>query len=262
VQFWLRIVGACGLFGLGVVWGAIVWLGTRSIGRVRRTVSAVMAGPVCRVLRITVELHDAERLDGLGASVIIANHQSLACHMVLANLYRRVEDMVVVGKLVGKWNIPVVVHIFRLTGNIIVDPSQHFRSGRALLQGLAALRAGTSVGLYPEGTRRKETRYLGSFHRGAFVLAVDAGVPLVPVVVSRFKPRLDVEARRLLPQVVRIRVLEPIETTGMTRDDTDRLRDLAARRMQAVLDADEAERAAAGEAAEIAPARHPTVAAD
>ncbi|HEX9108340.1 MAG TPA: lysophospholipid acyltransferase family protein [Longimicrobiales bacterium] len=255
MQFWLRMIGACVLFGLGVLWGGLVWLATRSVRRVRRAVSAVMAGPVCRILRFSVRVQGGERLEGLGAFVLIANHQSLACHMVLAHLYRRVHDMIVVGKLVGKWNIPVVVQLFRLTGNIIVDPGRHFRSGRALLQGVAALRAGTSVALYPEGTRRKDTRQLGPFHRGAFVLAIDAGVPLVPVVVSRFKPRMDVDARRLLPQTVRIRVLQPIATSGMTRDDTDRLRDLAAQRMQAVLDADEAERAAGGALVQESPPR-------
>ncbi len=247
MQFWLRISAAVVLFALAVIWGAVVWTFTRSVSRVRRAVSGIMAGPICRVLRLQVQLHQAERFESLGPSVFIANHQSLACHMVLANLYRRIPDCVMVGKLSGKWNIPVVVGLFRRTGNIIVDPSRPFFSGKAFQQALASLRSGSTVGVYPEGTRRKDTRWLGPLHRGAFMMAIDAGVPIVPVVVSRFKPRFDVDARRMLPQTAHVRVLEPIPTTGLTRADVSRIRDLAAARMQAVLDADEAARATAGE---------------
>jgi 1-acyl-sn-glycerol-3-phosphate acyltransferase len=245
LQFWLRISGAIALFALAVLWGEIVWLTTRSAARVRQAVTAVFAGPVCRVLGLDVRMHDAHRLDGPGARVVIANHQSIACHMVLSNVYRRLPDCVVLGKLSGKWNIPVVAGLFQRTGNIIVDPRRPYLNGRGLHQALAALRAGKCLGMYPEGTRGKDTRRLGPFQRGAFVLAIDAGVPIVPVVVSRFKPRMDPDARRMLPQVTDVRVLEPIPTTGLTRADVPRLRDLAASRMQAVLDADEAERARA-----------------
>lgn len=246
MQFWLRLMAAVILFGLAVAWGMVVWIFTRSAYRVRRTVSGVMAGPICRVLRLQVRLHGVERFEGLGPSVFIANHQSLACHMVLANLYRHISDCILVGKLAGKWNIPVVVGLFRHTGNIIVDPRRPFFSGRAFQQAVEALRSGTTVGVYPEGTRRKDTRHLGPFHRGAFVMAIDAGVPIVPVVISRFKPRLDAEARRMLPQTVHLRVLEPIPTQGLTRADVPRMRDTASARMQAVLDADEEARALTG----------------
>ena len=77
-------------------------------------------------------------------------------------------------------------------------------------------------------------------------MAVDAGVPIVPVVISRFKPRFDAEARRMLPQTVHVRVLETIPTHGLTRDDVPRIRDTASARMQAVLDADEKARALVG----------------
>jgi 1-acyl-sn-glycerol-3-phosphate acyltransferase len=72
-------------------------------------------------------------------------------------------------------------------------------------------------------------------------MAVEGGVPVVPIVVSRFKPRLDPDELHIEPQVVRVRVLEPIPTAGLTRADVPRLRDEARSRMQAVLDADAAE---------------------
>lgn len=241
MRFRLRIAAAVATFALGVVWGWLVLLFTRSAAQARRATSGVMAGPVCRMLLFDVRVEHGERLDGIGPCVWVANHQSIACHQVLANIYRRFEECVVVGKLVGKWDLPLVASLFRATGNITVEPGNTARNARAFRDARAALARGAAIAVYPEGTRRKDTRHLGPFEDGAFVMAVDNGVPLVPVVVSRFKPKLDTDAQHIEPQVVRVRVLEPIPTTGLGRADVPRLRDEARARMQAVLDADAAE---------------------
>jgi 1-acyl-sn-glycerol-3-phosphate acyltransferase len=240
----LRIVAAIAVFVAGVIWGWIVLLFTRSPKRARHATSGVMAGPVCRLLLFDVRVEGAERLDSIGPCVWIANHQSLACHQVLANIYRRFDECVVVGKLVGKWGLPLVAPLFRATGNITVEPGNPSRNAKAFRLAREALARGAVIALYPEGMRRKDTRRLGPFHNGGFIMAVDGGVPLVPVVVSRFKPRFDLDARRVEPQVVRVRVLEPIPTAGLSRADVPRLREEARARMQAVLDADAAAAAA------------------
>ena len=238
MRAWLRIVAAISVFVAGVIWGWIVLLFTRSSKRARRATSGVMAGPVCRCLLLDVRVERGERLDGIGPCVWIANHQSLACHQVLANIYRRFDECVVVGKLVGKWGLPLIAPLFRATGNITVEPGNPARNAKAFRLAREALQRGAAIALYPEGTRRKDKRNLGPFHNGAFIMAVDGGVPVVPVVVSRFTPRFDVDARRVEPQVVRVRVLEPIPTAGLSRSDVPRLREEARARMQAVLDAD------------------------
>ena len=240
MRFWVRITVTVALFVLGVVWGWIVLLFTRSPARARHATSGVMAGPVCRSLLFDVRVERGERLDGIGPCVWIANHQSLACHQVLANIYRRFDDCVVVGKLVGKWGLPLVASLFRLTGNITVEPGNPARNAKAFRLARAALERGATIAVYPEGTRRRDTRTLGRFQDGAFIMAVDAGVPVVPIVVSRFKPRFDADARHIEPQVVRVRVLEPIPTAGLSRSDVPRLREEARARMQAVLDANAA----------------------
>jgi 1-acyl-sn-glycerol-3-phosphate acyltransferase len=245
VRFRLRITAVVAMFVLGVIWGWVVLVFTRSPARGRRATSGVMAGPVCRLLLFDVRVEHGERLDGIGPCVWIANHQSIACHQVLANIYRRFDECVVVGKLVGKWNLPLVASLFRATGNITVEPGNPARNAKAFRQAREALARGAAIAVYPEGTRRKDTRNLGDFQDGAFIMAVDNSVPVVPIVVSRFKPRLDPDVLHIEPQVVKVRVLEPIPTAGLKRTDVPRLREEARARMQAVLDAD----AAAGGAA-------------
>jgi len=219
----------------------LVLLVTRSPARARRTASGVMAGPVCRLLLFDVQVVNGERLDGIAPCVWIANHQSIACHQVLAHVYRRFDECPMVGKLSGKWDLPVVASFFRATGVITIVPGKPTRNAKALRMVREALARGAAIGVYPEETRQKDTRHLGPFRDGAFVMAVDSGVPLVPIVVSRFKPELDPDRKHIAPQVVRVRLLAPIPTTGLVRADVPRLRDEARARMQAVLDADAAE---------------------
>ncbi|NJD19343.1 MAG: 1-acyl-sn-glycerol-3-phosphate acyltransferase [Gemmatimonadetes bacterium] len=238
MRFRLRITAVVAMFVLGVIWGWIVLLLTRSPARARRATSGVMAGPVCRLLLFDVRVEHGERLDGAAPCVWIANHQSIACHQVLANIYRRFDECVVVGKLVGKWNLPLIASLFRATGNITVEPGNTARNAQAFRLARAALARGAAIAVYPEGTRRQDTRHLGRFQDGAFIMAVDSGAPVVPIVVSRFKPKLDPDVLHVEPQVVRVRVLEPIPTDGLARADVPRLRDEARARMQAVLDAD------------------------
>jgi putative phosphoserine phosphatase/1-acylglycerol-3-phosphate O-acyltransferase len=79
---------------------------------------------------------------------------------------------------------------------------------------------GKSVVLAPEGTR-STTRKLGAFKKGAFHLAMQAGVPIVPIVIhnaSDIAPKGDFVFR---PGKVRVEVLEPIETKHWRLEDID-----------------------------------------
>jgi putative phosphoserine phosphatase/1-acylglycerol-3-phosphate O-acyltransferase len=83
-----------------------------------------------------------------------------------------------------------------------------------------ALKQGRSIAIAPEGTRSRTPR-LGRFKKGAFHLALQAGVPIVPIV---FKNTLDVLPRGaivLRPANVEAVVLPPIDTSGWTRDTID-----------------------------------------
>ena len=85
---------------------------------------------------------------------------------------------------------------------------------------MRALREGRSIAIAPEGTRSR-TPQLGRFRKGAFHLAMQAGVPIVPIV---FENALDVLPRGALvlrPANVRAVVLPPIDTAGWTRDSLD-----------------------------------------
>lgn len=81
-----------------------------------------------------------------------------------------------------------------------------------------------SVFIFPEGTRSyANTPTLLPFKKGAFHLAVQAQVPIVPVVVANYANVLDVKKRRFQSGRVPVSVLEPVETKGLGKDDVDAL---------------------------------------
>jgi 1-acyl-sn-glycerol-3-phosphate acyltransferase len=81
-----------------------------------------------------------------------------------------------------------------------------------------------SVMLFPEGTRTRDGS-LGEFKDGAFRLAIDTGCPILPLVVNGTIEALRSGDWRMNVTDAEVRVLAPIETTGLTRDDTAELRD-------------------------------------
>jgi lysophosphatidate acyltransferase len=85
-----------------------------------------------------------------------------------------------------------------------------------------------SVFIFPEGTRSyAEEPMLLPFKKGAFHLAVQAQVPIIPVVAANYDSVLNLKKRRFRPGVIDVTVLPPISTKGMTAADVDGLAERA-----------------------------------
>lgn len=91
-----------------------------------------------------------------------------------------------------------------------------------------------SVFIFPEGTRSYASQpELLPFKKGAFHLAIQAEVPIVPIVVANYAHILNVKAREFHPGVIDVSVLPPISTKGKTAADVD---DLVKRTRDAMLE--------------------------
>lgn len=189
-----------------------------------------------------VDVEHRERLDHGGPFVLVVNHQSLADVLAVAFLRHR-------AKFLGKeavFKVPVFGWALRIAGEVPVDRKSHESGHRALARLGEWLDRGVSVCVFPEGTRSVDGR-LGAFKLGAFRLAVDRGRPIVPVVLDGagdFLPKKSlVMAERAS---VRVRVLEPVETVGLTRADVPALAAAVRARMDEALAELERARAARG----------------
>jgi 1-acyl-sn-glycerol-3-phosphate acyltransferase len=155
-----------------------------------------------------------------GPFVVVANHQSLLDIVLLSRVPREM-------KWVGKeelFKIPWIGWMLRLTGDIAVRRGDSESGGEAVAKAKAYLKRGMSVMIFPEGTRSRDARLL-PFKKGAFRLAIDAGVPVLPVVVSGTAAGFQKGAAVVGPCDAVAHVLAPIPTVGLTQADAGALRD-------------------------------------
>ena len=105
---------------------------------------------------------------------------------------------------------------------LIADPN-----AAALIDALARSRATlarrVSVMMFPEGTRSTTDEML-QFKDGAFLLAIEAGVPILPLAVAGTRTALPKHDWKFGRAVAEVTILEPVETTGLTSADADALK--------------------------------------
>jgi 1-acyl-sn-glycerol-3-phosphate acyltransferase len=169
---------------------------------------------------IAVDVEGVENVDPRRACVFMSNHQSVldigALVLTLPTRWR------FVAKRELTW-IPLFGWAIWLGGHVIVDRGRRERAVASLRRAAGRIRDGTSVIIFPEGTR-SETGRMRDFKSGGFHLALEAQAPIVPVTVSgsrRLTPKrsLRVESGRL-----KVVYGKPIETRGLGLDDREALK--------------------------------------
>lgn len=151
-------------------------------------------------------------------AVFIFNHQSKADVMIMTCLLRR--DIAGVGKKEIR-DIPVIGQVMEAGGVVLIDRENSGSAIEAMQPLVDVMRnEGKSVVLAPEGTRTISPR-LNPFKKGAFHLAMQAGVPIVPVVIHNagdVSPKGDFVFR---PAKVDVEVLAPVDTTDWKKENID-----------------------------------------
>src|SRR5262249_20725503 len=134
------------------------------------------------------------------------------------------------------FKIPWVGWGMKLAGDIELDRSDARAGAHALIESRERLKHNVSVMIFPEGTR-SESGELQDFKVGAFRLAVQLGLPILPLAVIGTRDALIKHDWRFGYSNAEVRVLEPIETTGMTKRDAPALRERTRAAISEALDA-------------------------
>jgi len=166
---------------------------------------------------IDLRVEGQEHLWSHRPAVFIFNHQSGLELVLMLKLLRR--DFTGIAKQELRHN-PIFGPLFRAAGVVFVDRSNTAKAIQALGPAVEALRHGRSLIIAPEGTR-STTAHVGRFKKGAFRLAMDADVPIVPVVFRNVLDALPKGAVVVRPAVVEAVVLPPIDTSSWTLDTLD-----------------------------------------
>ncbi len=146
-------------------------------------------------------------------AVFVFNHQSNVDLVIIARLLRR--DITGVGKKeIGE--IPLIGRILEFSGVVLIDRKDSEKAIRALesLVGIMQIE-GKSVCMSPEGTR-SPTPKLAPFKKGAFHLAMQAGVPIVPIVIRNSGDVMPKGSPYYRPATVEVEVLPPVDTSNWT----------------------------------------------
>lgn len=168
---------------------------------------------------VGIVLHGEERMRSGEARIFVCNHVSWFDVLALAaNLPR--YSFVAKSEI---FRVPLFGRGALAVGTIPIERDN--RKSAFESYGLAAerIRAGASVVVYPEGTRG-DGYALRPFKKGPFVLAVAAGVPVVPTIVHgsiEVLPRGSIRLRA--GRTIHVHFLEPVEVAGLRYDDRDRL---------------------------------------
>ncbi len=180
------------------------------------------------------------RLDVTGAgylatrpAVFLFNHQSQLDVLILAKLLRSGFTGVAKKELA---NHPGFGLAFRLADVAFVDRGHPEQARQALAPAVHKLKDGISLVIAPEGTR-SATPALGPFKKGAFHVAMQAGVPVVPIVIRNAGELMWRNASTIRPGSVQIAVLPPIPTNDWTLDTLDaHVRDVRQRYLATLAD--------------------------
>jgi 1-acyl-sn-glycerol-3-phosphate acyltransferase len=170
--------------------------------------------PALKILGLKMRLETEGLKTQLNPFVIVANHQSNWDLFVLGCAVPR--RTVSLGKKSLKW-IPFFGQIYWLAGNILIDRGNAVKAKAAMLHTTAVMQEqDTSIWVFAEGTRNLGRGML-PFKKGAFQMAINAGVPIVPLCCSNYKKTMRLN--RWNSGNIIVKTLAPIPTTGMTLDD-------------------------------------------
>jgi 1-acyl-sn-glycerol-3-phosphate acyltransferase len=211
---------------------ALLWLVTAPFDRNRAVV-----GRFSRLAAIAVtktyppwHLSVEGRWPETGPYVVVANHQSLLDILLLSHVPREM-------KWIAKeelFRVPWLGWIFRISGDIPVKRGDAESGGEALARARRYLENGMSVMIFPEGTRSKTAKLL-PFKSGAFRLAIEAGVPILPIAVNGSAAGMPKGSPWVRPCRAVAKILEPVPSAGYRPEEAPRLRDVVRDRIAAAL---------------------------
>ena len=170
--------------------------------------------------------------------VVVANHESFVDILLISHLPFEMKWM----SKSEFFKIPLVGWMMTMAGDIKLVRGDKKASAQALIDSRDRLAKRVSVMVFPEGTR-SQTGELAEFRDGAFRIAIQAGVPIIPLAVLGTRDALIKHDWRFGMSDAEVRVLAPIPTDGLTKADVADLRDRTRAVIAAELETMRAERA-------------------
>jgi 1-acyl-sn-glycerol-3-phosphate acyltransferase len=234
VSLYVLIVGPAGL--------ALALLAGRPDVLYRLAVLGVRLGFWLTGIRFSVE--GAEHVRPERPAIYAVNHTSNIeppiVFLVLRSTFPRLQILY----KAELRKLPILGRAFDVAGFVPIDRSNREQSDQAVARAVRQIEAGNSFVVFPEGTRSR-TGELLPFKKGAFLIALRAQAPIVPMAILGARDAMRKGSPIIWPVTVDVKLGPAVETAGMSVDDRDRLIDTVRGAIAAMLDELAARRAAA-----------------
>ncbi len=217
----LVALSATVIFGLPTTVGCLIFRNSN----ITTVLGGMWSRTILRAAGIRIQYSGLENRDRRLPCIFIANHQSIVDIWALLPVLPPGTRFVAKKSL---FRIPVLGWAIAAAGFVPIDRSNLNKAMRSLDKAGAKIREGNPVILFPEGTRSKDGR-LRPFKKGAFHLALKAGVPIVPVTIQGSFDKLRPNSLRIRPGLVQVHFGETIDTAVYDENQIGELKDLLER---------------------------------
>ncbi len=217
------------VFAALLVGAALIGVPNRA-GSIYDVLPRVWARAALWAAGVTVRLRGLDRLVPGDTFIFLCNHVSLFDIPALVGWLPR-NNFVAKAEL---FKIPVFGQGIRVLGTVPIERENQKAAFSSYETAAARIRGGSSVVVFPEGTRGREYP-IRPFKKGPFVLAIKAGAPIVPVVVYGTIEILPKGRLLVHPGVIDVYVMDQISTTGLEYEDRDVLAQTVHDKMQTVM---------------------------
>lgn len=155
---------------------------------------------------VDVEVHGGEHMAPGTSYVVMSNHLSYADIVVLFLALPTTPGFLAKRELM---RVPFLSAALRAGGHVVIDRGHRSSAVQTLQQAAAEIRGGKTVLVFPEGTRG-DSDTIGTFKRGGFHLARDAGVPILPVGVRGSRGVFPRDSLLVRPGRIEVHIGAPI----------------------------------------------------
>ena len=182
-------------------------------------IARIWARSILMASRVHVRVDGLSNIEPDKSYIYMANHQSNFDIPVLLGYLPVQFRWLAKAEL---FKIPMFGRAMLAAGYVKIDRFNQQSAFESISEAAQKMKNGVSVMIFPEGTRSKDGR-IRPFKKGGFVMAVDSGVPIVPVIIRGTWPIMAKSSLRINRGDVEMEIAEPIDTIGYTRETKEEL---------------------------------------
>ncbi len=186
-------------------------------GNTPHLVARFWGNSILFVSGIKVKVKGVAKVDPTKSYVFMANHQGNFDIPVLLGCLPFQFRWLAKAEL---FRIPIFGRAMRGCGYISIDRFDRSSAFESIDRAAATIRNGVNVMIFPEGTRSLDGK-IRSFKKGGFVLTVDAGVSIIPIIIHGTYSIMPKNRLLIRPGSVLLEILDHVETSGYTRENKD-----------------------------------------